>query len=397
MTPRLLSAALSLGFLWAAPAAEITVAPAATAGMSPERLARLDPWLEQMVADGKAAGFVTLVARRGHIVHHRATGSRGMDAPEPMPLDALFDIASMTKPITAVAALTLLEEGRITLDEAVSDYLPEFADRLVQGDPGWKEPATRVMTVRHLFTHTSGVSDGRTRAEKYEFPTMGAYMAELAQLPLGAQPGSRWIYGDSLDVLGHLVERVSGQTLDSFVRERVLEPLGMADTHYWPPEAKQDRRALLVVNGQDDPERLSREPAEAGRLKSFVSGASGLHSTAGDYWRFCQMLANGGILAGQRILGPRTVTLMAEDHLGEGVQFRPGQGFGLGVAVIKDRGRATFPYSVGSYYWGGSQGTLFWVDPAEQLIGVLMVQARPRPGLQLRERFATMVYSAIVD
>ena len=314
-----------------------------------------------------------------------------------MPPDALFDIASMTKPLAAVAALTLLEEGRITLGDSVADHLPEFAVRRVDLGSGWLVPAKRDVTVRHLFTHTSGVSDPRNRAETYAFPTMADYMQEFVKLPLRAQPGSRWIYGDSLDLLGHLVERVAGQSLDAVLQERILGPLGMVDTHYWPPAGKQDRRASLVVDGADDPTRASREPLEAARLKTFFSGASGIQSTAADYWRFCQMLLNGGELAGRRVLGPRTVSLMAEDHLETGTEFRPGHGFGLGVAVVTDRSSSGLPYTAGSYYWGGSQGTLFWIDPAEELIGILMVQVRPQGDLKVRQRFAALVYSSIVD
>ncbi len=365
--------------------------------MSSERLRRLEPWLSEMVEDRQAAGFVTLVARRGKVVHHRATGMRGIGTNGPMPLNALFDVASMTKPITAVAALILFELGRITLGDAVSEHLPEFANRTVASESGAAVPAQREITVRHLFTHTSGVLDPRSRAEAYAFPTMDAYMKEFVRLPLRAEPGSKWIYGDSLDVLGYLVERVSGQQLDKFLQDRVLGPLGMTDTHYWPPAAKQGRRAVLVVNGADDPTRVSREPVEAGQRKTFIAGASGLHMTAADYWKFCQMLLDGGEFEGKRILGPRTVSLMAENHLERGTSFRPGLGFGLGVAVVTDRPKTNSPYSVGSYYWGGSQGTLFWIDPAEKLIGVLMVQTRPQGRIRLRERFAALVYSAIID
>lgn len=375
----------------------IPVSIAESVGMSSERLRRVEPWLSGMVQDRRAAGFVTLVARRDKVVQHHATGSRGMGSKEPMPLNALFDVASMTKPLTAVAGLILYEEGHITLGDAVSEHLPEFANRVIASESGPAVPAQREMTVRHLFTHTSGVRDPRGRAETYAFPTMDAYMTEFARIPLRAEPGSKWIYGDSLDVLGYLVERVSGRRLDKFLQDRLLGPLGMTDTHYWPPMAKQQRRAVLVVNGEDDPTRVSREPVEAGLSKTFIAGASGLHMTAADYWRFCQMLLNGGEFAGERVLGPRTVALLAENHLEQGTSYRLGLGFGLGVAVVTDRAKTNSPYSVGSYYWGGSQGTLFWIDPAEELVGILMVQARPRDELKLRERFAALVYSAIID
>lgn len=380
-----------------AQSAPIRVADPESVGMSSERLCRIEAWVDEMVEQRQAAGFVTLVARKGKVVHHRASGTKGMSTSEPMTPDAMFDIASMTKPLTAVAALMLYEEGRITLNEPVAGHLPEFKDVEVAARRGKTAPAQREMQVRHLFTHTSGARDPRGRAETYAFPTMEVYMKEFVQIPLQAEPGSEWIYGDSLDVLGHLVERVTRQGLDEFLQQRLLDPLGMTDTHYWPPESKQTRRATLVVDGDDDPTRESREPVEAGIAKTFVSGASGLHTTASDYWRFCQMLLNGGEFRGKRLLAPRSVSLMSEDHLDEGTSYRPGLGYGLGVAVVLDRARSGLPYSAGSFYWGGSQGTVFWVDPAEELIGVLMVQVRPSGNLKLREKFGALVYSSIVN
>lgn len=288
--------------------------------------------------------------------------------------------------MTAVAALMLYEEGLVALDDPIAEHLPEFQNLAAPADDG--KPAQQEVIVRHLFTHTSGMKHPRNCAEKYAFPTMAAYMQDFAKLPLQAQPGAKWIYGDSLDMLGYLVERVSGQRPDL---------LGMTDTHYWPPAAKQRRRAVLGVNGKDDPQRLSREPPATAEARTFISGASGLHTTAADYWRFCQMLLNDGGFGEKRLLGPRTVAPIAENHLEEGTRYAPGTGFGLGFAVVTDRSSAAFPYSNGSYYWGGSQGTLFWIDPAEQLAGMLMVQARPSRPLKLRQKFAALVYSAIVD
>lgn len=394
--PRIVALLISVGLLLSA-STEIKLADPEAVGMSSERLERIDAWVDGMVESKGAAGFVTLVARRGRVVHHRAAGMLGMENSDPMRRDSIFDIASMTKPVTAVAALMLYEEGRITLGDTVAKHLPDFSESMVGEDSATSSPAKRSMLVRHLFTHTSGVRDPRGRAETYAFPTMNVYMKEFATLPLQAEPGSKWIYGDSLDVLGYLVERVSGQGLDAFIQARILDPLGMRDTHYWPPDSKQSRRATLVVNGKDDPARVSREPVEAGRAKTFISGASGLHTTAADYWRFCQMLLNGGEFKGKRLLGPRTVRLIADNHLERGTAFRPGLGFGLGFAVVTDSGRAGLPYTEGSYYWGGSQGTVFWIDPSEELVGILMVQVRPGGPLQLREKFGALTYSAIVD
>ena len=394
--PRIVALLLSVGLLLSA-ATELRLAAPEAVGMSSQRLARIDAWVDGMVESKSAAGFVTLVARRGRVVHHRAAGTLGMENSDPMRRDSIFDIASMTKPVTAVAALMLYEEGRIALGDPVDRHLPEFSNPTVGEDPATSAPAGRSMLVRHLFTHTSGVRDPRGRAGTYAFPNMSVYMKEFAKLPLQAEPGSKWIYGDSLDVLGYLVERVSRQGLDAFIQQRILDPLGMRDTHYWPPESKQTRRAVIVVNGKDDPTRVSREPIEAGQAKTFIAGASGLHTTAADYWRFCQMLLNGGEFGGKRLLGPRTVDLISDNHLESGTAFRPGLGFGLGFAVVTDRGRAGLPYSEGSYYWGGSQGTVFWIDPAEELVGILMVQVRPGRHLQLREKFGALAYAAIVD
>ena len=394
--PRIVALLLSVGLLLSA-STELKLADPEAVGMSSERLGRINAWVDGMVESKSAAGFVTLVARRGRVVHHRAAGTLGMENSDPMRRDSIFDIASMTKPLTAVAALMLYEEGRIALGDSVARHLPAFANSMVGEDPAALSPAKRPMLVRHLFTHTSGARDPRGRAETYAFPHMSAYMKEFAKLPLQAEPGSKWIYGDSLDVLGYLVERVSEQGLDAFIEERILDPLGMRDTHYWPPESKQSRRAVLFVNGKDDPTRVSREPIEAGQAKTFISGASGLHTTAADYWRFCQMLLNGGELGGKRLLGPRTVGLISDNHLERGTAYRSGLGFGLGFAVVTERGKAGLPYSEGSYYWGGSQGTVFWIDPAEELVGILMVQVRPGGPLRLREKFGALTYAAIVE
>jgi CubicO group peptidase (beta-lactamase class C family) len=375
-------------------AASPTLAPPESAGMSSEHLSRIGAWLDGVIERKQAAGFVTIVARHGKVVHHEAHGTRGMTVHEPMPIDALFDVASMTKPITVVAALMLLEEGKITLDQPISEYLPEFAKPRVQVGPQSFKPAEREITVRHLFTHSSGVSDPRSRAETFAFPTLAAYMADFAKLPLRAEPGDQWLYGDSHDVLGYLVERVSGQPLDRFVQERILDPLGMSDTHYWPPSSKDNRRAILVVDGEDDLDSTSRRPFTAAEAKTFIGGASGIYSTAADYLRLCQILFNGGELDGKRLLGSRTISMIARDHLRGARLNRPGETFGLGFAVVVE---PEHYYSKGTYYWGGSQGTLFWIDPAEDLTGVLMVQAVPGGHLRLREKFAALVYSSVVD
>jgi CubicO group peptidase (beta-lactamase class C family) len=247
-----------------------------SAGVSSQRLKRIDVWLNELVKTKQAAGFVSLVARRGKVIHYEAFGTRGLSVGDPMPKEALFDLASMTKPITVAAALMLLEEGRITLHEPISNHLPEFKNVRVETSPGVYSAPARPIQVRDLFTHTSGVFPTRSRAEIFEHPTLQSFMQEIASLPLRAQPGRAWIYGTSHDVLGYLVQQVSGMPLDQFVQQRILSPLDMKDTYYWPPDAINARRAILVVNGKDDPESLSRVPPAAAKAKSYIGGASGL-------------------------------------------------------------------------------------------------------------------------
>ncbi|MEZ5404120.1 MAG: serine hydrolase domain-containing protein [Bryobacteraceae bacterium] len=391
---RILSA-LCLASLLAA--AEPPVASPESVGMSAERLARIGAWLDGMAARKEAAGFVALVARRGKVVYHKAHGHRGLDAPEPMPIDALFDLASMTKPVTVTAALQLLENGEFTLNDPIGDFLPEFRKVKIETAPGRFVSTQGPIRVRHLFSHTSGVFTTRSRAQIFEFPTLEGFMQDLAKSPVRYEPGSTFLYGTSHDVLGYLVQKVSGQPLDRYVGEHILQPLGMTDTHYWPPAEKDRRRAVLVVNGKDDPESLSRVPPAAARAHTYIGGASGLYSTAADYWRFAQMLANGGEFEGKRLLGPRTVAWMAQNHIGGMPSFTtPGTRFGLGLAIVTDPAASGLPYAAGSYYWGGSQGTIFWIDPKEELVGVLMVQLTPSR-LRLRERFAALVYSSILQ
>jgi CubicO group peptidase (beta-lactamase class C family) len=386
---------LSLSVLAAEP---LPLVQAETVGMSTERLAKINDWVDGMIERKEAAGFVTLVARRGKVVHHEARGTMGLSVKTPMPENALFDIASMTKPVTVVAALMLLEEGRFTLDDPISKYLPEFKNMQVKGPQGSPVPAEHPITVRHAFTHTTGIGADWPVAQRYGFATFPEYMQAMAKVPLVYEPGSTWLYGDSLDVLGYLVEKVSGQPLGDFVQQRILDPLGMEDTHYWLPKSKENRRAVLNVSGKDDLEGTSRRPLEAVKRASLIMGASGLYSSAADYWRFSQMLANGGEFNGKRLLGPRTVGWIADDHLRDAKKFdRPGQTFGLGHAVTVDPGAQGWYYSKGSYFWSGSQGTVFWIDPEEELVGVLMVQVAGVPGLSLREKFGALVYASITE
>lgn len=379
---------------------ELPLAAPETVGMSASRLARIEVVLKEFVDRREVPGFVTLVARRGKIVHWEALGRREIDSEEPMPKDAIFGLASMTKPIMIASALMLYEEGRFLMHEPISKYLPEFENPSVLAQHGKIVPAQREITPHDLFTHTSGVKDPRPRLEKYTFDTLAEHMSDLAQEPLQFQPGTQWLYGDSHDVLGYLVEAISEQRLDRFWQDRIFDPLGMSDAYSWLPTEMESRRAVLLQDGKSDPKMTSRYLASAAEKKTYIRGASGLHMTAIDYWRFCQMLLNGGELNGTRLLSPKTIEWMSINHIGDikmadGVE--PGVRFGLGVAVVTDRSSYKTPASIGTYFWGGAMGTSFWIDPDEELIGIIMVQVRPNQHLDYSAKFMALAYSSLLD
>ena len=325
-------------------------------------------------------------------------------AADPLESDNIFRIASMTKPITSVAVMMLYEEGHFFLRDPVGRYLPELADVRVarlseatSADDVPTERARRPITIQDLLSHTSGLTYGsfsdtvvdslyrRTRVGSQ--PTLAEMMTELGELPQAYQPGTRWHYSLSTDVLGRLVEVVSGQSFDVFLRERIFDPLGMVDTGFHVPAPEQDR--LTREYGHQGPERTLTVGDTLGfkRAPTRFSGGGGLVSTAHDYARFAQMLLNGGELNGARILGRKTIELMTVDHLEDGMPtgfLQPGWGFGLGFTVKTAAGLDGMPGSVGNYYWYGIRGTSFWVDPEENLIGVFMIQIRPNSDITFR-------------
>ncbi len=355
--------------------------------------------LNGFVEAREVPGFVSLVARKGRIVHLEAHGRREMHSDEPMPKNAVFGMASMTKPIIAVSSMILYEEGRFVMNEPISNHLPYFKNPRVLAGPNKTVPAEREITTHDLLTHTSGVKDPRTRIEQFSYATLAEHVHDLAEEPLKFQPGSQWLYGDSYDVLGYFVEVVSGQRLDKFCQERIFDPLGMSDTHYWLPPDKEVRRAVLFQNGKSDAEMSSRYPAVAAERRTYFGGASGLQMTAVDYWRFCQMLLNGGEFNGVRLLSPKTIEWMTTNHIGEAMPgwARPGHKFGLGVAVITEPASASKLVSVGTYYWGGSLGTRFWIDPEEELIAIILAQVRPNGHLNYTAKFRALVYASLID
>ena len=389
-------------------------------GLSSERLKRLSEALNAYAREGKLSGGVALVARRGKVAYLEAFGQRDREAGSPMREDSIFRIASQTKALVSVGVLMLQEDGRLLLSDQVGKYLPEFRETTVavpkQGGGYDVVKAKRAVTVRDLLTHTAGVGYGggvaRDRWEAAKITgwyfadrdePVGATVARMAALPFDAHPGERFVYGYSTDILGALIERVSGQTLEEFLRARLLAPLGMNDTHFFLPESKAGRFA--VVYSAKEGGGLERAPEPGGMVgqgayvkgprKSF-SGGAGLVSTAPDYARFLSMLLNGGELEGKRILSRKSVELMTVDHLRE-VSYSPGQGFGLGFSVVKDLGARGLPGSVGEFGWGGAYHSTYWVDPKEQLVVVYFTQLIPARGLDDQEKLRALVYQSIVD
>ena len=388
-------------------------------GMSSARLERLTATLRDYATNDRLAGAVLLVARRGQVVYLEAVGARDPEADAPMQADAIFRIASQTKAIVSVTAMTLMEEGRLLLTDPVGTYLPEFQHTSVavaKASGGYEVvEATRPITIRDLLTHTSGVSYGSGPAsdrwsqagqQGWYFADrdepIGASVATIASLPFDAQPGERWVYGYSTDILGAVIETITGQALDAVVRERVLDPLGMRDTHFFLPEADRDRLAVVYSAMAGGLERAPTPGAMVGQgayvdgpRRSF-SGGAGLLSTARDYARFLQMLLNGGALDGRRVLGRKTVELMVTDHL-EGLPFRPGQGFGLGFSVVTDLGARGVPGSVGEFGWGGAYHSTYWVDPVEELVVVYLTQLIPAGSVDDHGKLRALIYQSIID
>jgi CubicO group peptidase (beta-lactamase class C family) len=381
-------------------------------GLSSLRLARLGTVMRGEIERGRVPGAVALIARRGRLGFFESFGQRDAASGAPMPKDAIFRIYSMTKPITSVAAMMLWEEGRFLLGDPIAKYLPEFSGlevAVARNGALERVPLERPITIQDLLRHTSGLTYEFRGAGPVHKMYMGAkvysraqssadQVATLGRMPLLHQPGTRWEYSRSTDVVGRLVEVLSGQGLGAFFEEHILAPLGMIDTAFHVPERHHSRLAQAFAK---DPESGSAvQLLEVRDPPNFESGGGGLVSTAGDYARFLQMLLAGGTFEGRRLLSRKTIEFMTADHLGPitgaADLLLPGHGFGLGFAVRLHAGIAQVPGSVGQYFWGGLAGTTFWVDPAEQLFALMLIQA---PGQRdyYRTLFRDLVYSAIDD
>jgi CubicO group peptidase (beta-lactamase class C family) len=408
----------------AAPVLWAETLPAATpesVGLSSERLQRLRAVMQQYVDEGRIAGVVTYVARNGRVALLEAFGKADVEANLPMRKDTIFRIASQTKAFTSVAAMMLVEEGKLGLADPVSRYIPAFKKTTVAlpppagavaGSPVTVVPAKREITIHDLLTHTAGISygDGPAAALWKAAGIQGWYFADrsepvsavverMAALPMDAQPGEKYVYGYNTDILGVVVEKVCGVTLAEFFQKRITDPLGLADTQFYLPPAQKNRLAAVYAAKDGKIERATEPKVGQGHYvegpRVAFSGGAGLLSTAHDYGRFLQMLLNGGEIDGVRLLSPKTVELMTVNHVGS--LFSDGTlGFGLGFDVIEDLGKASRYGTAGAFGWGGAYHTTYWVDPREKLVVDLMTQLLPAGDSDLHARFRALVYSSIV-
>jgi CubicO group peptidase (beta-lactamase class C family) len=403
-----------------APAAPLPEAKPEDVGMSSQRLDRLAAVFKKAVDAGDMPGVVLMVARNGKLVYQQAIGMQDQARGTPMAMDSIFRIYSMTKPIASVAAMILLEEGKLGLHEPVSKYIPEFKDMTVGVETFNTAMATstfhtvtarRQISVQDLLRHTSGLTYGvfasSTRIGKmyidanlWQQKTIEEFCKALAKIPLRNEPGTVWEYGHSTDVLGRVVEVASGQPLDQFISERILKPLKMVDSAWEVPAEKQGRIAEPKAGGDKD-----WDPSvmlDVRKKTTLFAGGHGMVSTAGDYLRFAQMLANGGELEGVRILSRKTLAYAASNHvtpeISKGPNWLPGPGygFGLGFGVRLEQGMSEWNGTVGDFHWGGYAGTAFWVDPKEKLVPVLMMQA-PGKRAHYRVLLRDVVYQSLVD
>ncbi|MQA13449.1 MAG: serine hydrolase [Pseudonocardiaceae bacterium] len=406
---------------------DVEVDPAEV-GFDATRLARIDEHFGHYVDDGRLPGWLVMVSRGGRIAHCSIAGQRDREAGLPVEHDTLFRIYSMTKPLTSVAAMVLYEQSRFQLTDPVSKFIPSFADMrvFVKGTAAKPVtvPATEPIRIWHLLTHTAGLTygfhhvdpvDEMYRAAGFEWTTpegldLAGCCEAWASLPLLFQPGAEWAYSHATDVLGHLVEVISGQTLEQFLTERILDPLGMTDTGFSVAPADADRLAALYAAAPGrGVARYDTLGTVALSPPSAFSGGGGLVSSARDYHRFATMLLRGGELDGTRLLGTRTVRYMTRNQLPGGADLEtfgrplfaempfPGVGFGLGFSVIDDPVRYRVLSSAGEFGWGGAASTAFWVDPAEDLTVLFLTQLLPSSTYPIRTQLRQLVYQALVD
>ena len=416
---RLINTALALAaglFSITVSAAEIPVATPESVGMSAPRLARIETAMQRYIDEELTPGVITAIVRKGKLVHFSAQGDMDVEQAKPMREDTIFRIASMTKPITSTALMILWEEGHFQLRDPVAKFIPAFADVKVSttsdvsGLTGKLVSPERPIQIRDMLTHTAGLANnyiGNVDAYRNAFDPAPKDNAELVQklakLPLNYQPGTEWQYSAATDVVGRLVEVISGQSLDEFLRERIFTPLDMRDTHFYLEKQDAPRLAAQYRPGRSNKIVIQDPGSVESRWisgpKTLFRGAGGLVSTARDYMRFQLAMLRGGTLDGARILAPSTVGLMLENHTADLDLWLPGPGtgFGLGYGVVVDRGDAATPLSEGAAFWGGAYCTLSWIDPEQDLVAVIMTQVRPYTHINIRQDFQVLTYQAILN
>lgn len=391
------------------------------AGMSSERLEILSQTFQDYIHEDELPGATILVARKGKVAYFESFGKNDLENDIPMTNNSMFRIASQTKAIVSAGIMMLQEKGKLLITDPVGKYIPAFMETkvAVSKDDGSYDivKANRPITIRDLLTHTSGVSYGEgTAADLWEKAEIqGWYFADreepilatvtrMADLPFESQPGEQFVYGYNTDILGALIEVVSGKTLDVFLQENILDPLGMTDTHFYLPEAKKERLAVVYSPSENGLERAPNPGGMVGQgayvegpRKSF-SGGAGLLSTSMDYAKFLQMMLNKGTLNGKRILSPKTVELMTVNHLGKATfPWVGGTGFGLGFSIVEDLGARGTPGSVGEYGWGGAYHSSYWVDPKEELVVVYFTQLIPSGDIDDHGKLRALIYQAVVE
>ena len=386
-------------------------------GFSEERLKRLAPVMQKYIDQDLTPGVLTAIMRNEKIVYFETQGFMDVKEEKPLREDAIFRIASMTKPIASVALMMLWEEGHFQLNDPVSKFIPTFSETKVSttsdasGKTGDLVEPKRAITIRDMLTHTAGLAnsyignkDAYRKAMYQPRPKSNSeQINRLAKLALNYHPGEEWQYSAATSVVGHLVEIISGKSLDIFLKERLFDPLNMSDTHFYLDNTKGGRLAAQYTPGKNKKIILQDPGSKKSRWitapRNIFSGSGGLVSTARDYLRFQQMVLNKGQLNGVRILAPSTVSLMLENHTGDLPIWLtgPGTGFGLGFGVIVDRGKSSSPLSEGSAYWGGAYCTISWIDPEKDLVGLMMTQVRPYTHINIRRDFQVMTYQAIAD
>ena len=415
---RLTCTAIALGCLALAHPAlaqDLQRASPESVGLSSAGLERATAALQAHIDAGDVAGVVAAVARDGKLVYFEALGQRDLQTRDPMPQDALFRLYSMTRSITSTAAMILWEEGKFQLDDPIATYLPQFADQRVFVDasaPDMSQTRARRgdITVRHLLTHTSGIGSRsspiyRTERVRLRSITLPQMVDNAARVPLFEDPGTRFRYGISTTMLGRLIEIWSGMPLEQFLDERVFEPLGLRDTVFWADRGRADRLATVYrrdnASGALNPHVIEEIPFT--EPPTLIEGGVGLLSSTMDFLRFSQMFLNKGELGGTRVLRPETVDLMTRNHVPASVLplgtrgYMAGSGWGLGFNVVLDSSAYTVPVGDGEYWWNGSAGTWFSIDPEHGIITVIMAQVSPARGGGFREEFKRLVYNAIIE